>query len=50
MSGLPEVIGTYIFAVVNADFGSSSFDGERSVTAHHLGLGYLEQYPSSPQL
>ena len=50
MSGLPEAVGTCIFAVVNADFGSSDFDGARSVTAHHLVLGYLELYPSSHQL
>ena len=50
MSGLPEAVGTCIFAVANADFGSSDFDGVRSVTAHHLGLGYPELYPSSHQL
>ena len=50
MSGLSEAVGTCIFAVANADFGSSDFDGVRSVTAHHLGLGYPELYPSSHQL
>ena len=50
MSGLPEAVGTCIFAVANADFGSSDFDDERFVTVHHLGLGYLELYPSFHQL
>ena len=50
MSGLPEAVGTCIFAVANVDFGSFDFDGVRSVTVHHLGLGYLELYPSFHQL